>query len=238
MRALRAAHPQQPSRERAGRGELAAKNRREYLPSPDDARGDEAGEPSAERGWVCVHRRLKDRPRYHDSEYVHLWLHLYLCATHKARQVLFDGKTVTLQPGQLITGRFSLASATGIHPSKVERVLQWLEIEQEIEQRGSNKNRLITLLSWPLTQQTEQRNGQQPDTNNNGNNAKGGALYVGLRKSFELRKKEGVIKDFIAGEDFSIFNDTVLTLLEAVPELRGDPDLGATNEGVTILWLK
>ena len=35
-----------------------------------------------------------------------------------------------------------------------------------------------------------------------------------------------------------VFNDTVLDLLEAVPELRGDPDLGATNEGVTILWLK
>ena len=63
---------------------------------------------------------------------------------------------------------------------------------------------------------------------------------VGVNKmcSFGLRKKEAVIKDFIAGEDFSIFNDTVLALLEAVPELRGDPDLGATNEGVTILWLK
>ena len=71
-----------------------------------------------------------------------------------------------------------------------------------------------------------------------GSSGKGGALCVGLRKSFGLRKKEGVIKDFIAGEDFSIFNDTVLTMLEAVPEVRGDPDLGATNEGVTILWLK
>jgi hypothetical protein len=71
-----------------------------------------------------------------------------------------------------------------------------------------------------------------------GSSGKGGALYVGLRKSFRLRKKEGVIKDSIAGEDFSIFNETVLDLLEAVPELRGDPDLSATNEGVTILWLK
>ena len=65
-----------------------------------------------------------------------------------------------------------------------------------------------------------------------------GALCIGLRKSFGLRKKEGVIKDSIAGEDFSIFNEAVLNLLEAVPELRGDSDLGATNEGVTILWLK
>lgn len=71
-----------------------------------------------------------------------------------------------------------------------------------------------------------------------GSSGKGGALCVGLRKSFGLRKKEGVIKDFIAGEDFSIFNATVLALLEVVPQLRGDPDLNATNEGVTILWLK
>jgi hypothetical protein len=71
-----------------------------------------------------------------------------------------------------------------------------------------------------------------------GSSGKGGRLCIGLRKSFGLRKKEGVIKDFIAGEDFSVFNETVLTLLEAMPELRGDPDLGATNEGVTILWLK
>jgi hypothetical protein len=71
-----------------------------------------------------------------------------------------------------------------------------------------------------------------------GSSGKGGALCVGLRKSFRLRKKEGAIMDCIPGEEFSIFNGTVLALLEAVPELRGDPDLNATNEGVTILWLK
>ena len=71
-----------------------------------------------------------------------------------------------------------------------------------------------------------------------GSSGKGGTLRIGLRKSFGLRKKEGGITDFIAGEDFSIFDETTLDLLEAVPELRGDPDLGATNEGVTIIWLK
>ena len=71
-----------------------------------------------------------------------------------------------------------------------------------------------------------------------GSTGRGGTLCVGLRKSFKLRKKEGVIREFIPGEDFSIFNGTVLDLLDAVPELRGDPDLNATNEGVTLLWLK
>lgn len=71
-----------------------------------------------------------------------------------------------------------------------------------------------------------------------GSSGKGGALCIGLRKSFGLRKKESIIKDFITGEDFTIFDGRVLALLEAMPELRGDTDLGATNEGVTILWLK
>ena len=71
-----------------------------------------------------------------------------------------------------------------------------------------------------------------------GSSGKGGELCIGLRKSFGRRKKEGVIRDFVAGEDFSIFDETVLDLLAAVPELRGDPDLNATNEGITVLWLK
>ena len=71
-----------------------------------------------------------------------------------------------------------------------------------------------------------------------GSSGKGGTLSIGLRKSFSLRKKEGVIRESIAGEDFSIFNDQTMSLLETVPTLRGDPDLNAINEGVTVLWLK
>ena len=71
-----------------------------------------------------------------------------------------------------------------------------------------------------------------------GSTGKGGALNHGLRKSFAMRKKEGVIRDFIPGESFTIFNTTVLAMLGAVPSLRGDPDLGATNLGITVLWLK
>ena len=71
-----------------------------------------------------------------------------------------------------------------------------------------------------------------------GSSGKGGTLNHGLRKSFTLRKKEGVIKDFIPGDNFTIFNPVVLELLEAVPDLRADSDLSTANEGVTILWLK
>jgi hypothetical protein len=71
-----------------------------------------------------------------------------------------------------------------------------------------------------------------------GSSGQGGVLQTGLRKSLRLRRKEGEIRDFVAGEDFTIFNRTTLAILEAVPELRADPDLNATNEGVTLIWLQ
>lgn len=71
-----------------------------------------------------------------------------------------------------------------------------------------------------------------------GSTGKGGVLCVGLRKSFRLRRKEGVIRDFIPGEDFDVFDETTLKLFQEVPEVRGDGDLGRVNEGVTVLWLK
>jgi hypothetical protein len=71
-----------------------------------------------------------------------------------------------------------------------------------------------------------------------GSSGKGGTLGAGLRKSFALRKKEGVIKDFIPGDNFTVFNPEVLSLMEAVPGLRQDPDLEQTNLGITLLWLK
>ena len=47
------------------------------------------------------------------------------------------------------------------------------------------------------------------------------------------------IPDTINGLPVTSIGDSAFyALLEAVPELRGDRDLGATNEGITIIWLK
>jgi hypothetical protein len=71
-----------------------------------------------------------------------------------------------------------------------------------------------------------------------GSSGKGGALRVGLRRSFARRVREGAIRGFVAGEDFTIFDATVLQMLDACPALRRDPDLGASNPGVTFVWLR
>lgn len=131
------------------------------------------------QGWVKIHRQLKDKAYYKDSEFIHLWLHLLLCANHDNGEFLNGYEIVKLKKGQFVTGRKKLSLETGISESKIERILKVFESEQQIEQQTNSRNRLISIVSWDKFQQSEQQkdskwtaSGQQVNTNNNEKNNK------------------------------------------------------------------
>jgi hypothetical protein len=115
-----------------------------------------------EQGWIKLHRKMLDNPVvWKDSDHLAVWIYLLLNATHKDMDVLFKNKRITLKPGQLITGRKSIASQLSISDSKVKRVLLAFESDQQIDRQRSNKNSLITILNWCEYQQNDQQNDQQ-----------------------------------------------------------------------------
>ncbi|WP_412260577.1 hypothetical protein [Longicatena caecimuris] len=56
-----------------------------------------------------------------------------------------------LNPGQLITGRKVISDKLRVTESKVQRVLKCYESERQIEQQTGNKNRLITIKNWNMS---------------------------------------------------------------------------------------
>ena len=96
-----------------------------------------------------------------DTDHLAVWIYLLLNASHNEHPALFKGEKIMLKPGQLITGRKSIALALHIDESKVERILKSLKSEQQIEQQTSSKNRLISITNWEFYQQSEQQNEQQ-----------------------------------------------------------------------------
>ena len=115
-----------------------------------------------EQGWIKLHRKMLDNPVvWKDGDHLAVWIYLLLNATHKDMDVLFRSKRITLKPGQLITGRKSIASQLSISDSKVKRVLLAFESDQQIDRQRSNQNSLITILNWCEYQQTDQQNDQQ-----------------------------------------------------------------------------
>ena len=61
-------------------------------------------------GWFKMNREIfTDEILCHNSEHLAVWCYLCANAVYKETQARFAGKLVTLQPGQLITGRKVIA---------------------------------------------------------------------------------------------------------------------------------
>ena len=70
-----------------------------------------------------------------------------------------------------------------------------------------------------------------------GSSGKGGAIRTEARKYLDRQKTRGQIKDYIKGEDFSIFDETTRSAFTNCDALRRDNDLERHNNGITIVIL-
>jgi len=113
-------------------------------------------------GWIKLHKKAFLNPVINkDSHHFHIWAYLLTHANYASSKAFFGGELITIQPGQLITGRLKMAKACKVDRSKVERILKLFISEHQIEQQTTNKERLITIKNWNLYQQSEQKNEQQ-----------------------------------------------------------------------------
>lgn len=113
-------------------------------------------------GWIKLHRKLLDNPIVcKDSDHLAIWIYLLLNATHVDYESIFNGEQIILKPGELITGRKSIAKELKIDEYKVQRVLKCFENRHQIAQRTSSQNRLISILKWNEYQEVAQQNAQQ-----------------------------------------------------------------------------
>ena len=149
-------------------------------------------------GYIALHRKLLDNPIVcKDADHLAVWVWLLLKASWRESDVLFNGKRITLQPGELPPiSRRTIAKDLGISDSKVQRILKLFENEHQIEQRTTSQSRLISIVSWdkyqvgePLTEPrvNHDRTTSEPrvntieeiNKNNKGNNLiKGGGSVV------------------------------------------------------------
>ena len=131
------------------------------------------------QGWIKLHRKLLEHPLFSDPQAFMLWVQLLLRANHKEARVMIGNQFVEIKRGQLLTGRNKLSEHTGINRSKLERLLNLLEIEHQIEQQKTTKYRLISITNYDKYQGDEQQTSnkratteQQLSTNKNDNNNK------------------------------------------------------------------
>ena len=95
------------------------------------------------QGYIKLYRKLMDSPIWSDPHYLKLWIYCLLKATHKERKVIIGNKTVTLYPGQFITGRKTLADDLneGMKPKQQLSESTWWRYLKNLEEWGIFKTK-------------------------------------------------------------------------------------------------
>ncbi|NLK71936.1 MAG: hypothetical protein GX285_02810 [Clostridiales bacterium] len=112
-------------------------------------------------GYIKLYRNLLENPVTSKPEMAWLWCVLLLSANHKDVKMIWNGESITIKAGQMITGRKQLSRITGLSESFIYRALKYFESEQQIEQQKNNKFTLITILNWEKYQGNGTTNEQQ-----------------------------------------------------------------------------
>ncbi len=70
-----------------------------------------------------------------------------------------------------------------------------------------------------------------------GSSGVGGVLREVVQGALRRMVADGKLRAFVAGEDWRVSNETAWLILQNVPELKRDPDLGRGNPGISLALL-
>ena len=86
-------------------------------------------------GWIKVYRKIEDCPIWFDDKYDHghAWIDLLLMANHRTKTIIFDGKEMNIQAGQILTSVRKLSTKWGWCKDTTLKFLRLLEDQKMIE---------------------------------------------------------------------------------------------------------
>ncbi len=115
--------------------------------------------------WFKFYRKTFDNPWMCYPDVFTVWMHLLCYVAYEETDVIFKGKRETLKPGQGVFTISGIAEKWHISKSKVQRILNLLKNEKQIDTQGTNRNTLITVINWNKYQSNDTPNDTQPIRN-------------------------------------------------------------------------
>lgn len=171
-----------------------------------------------EKGWICLHRKLKKWRWYHDINTRVTFIHCLLSANYE--DGCFGGEII--KRGSFVTSYAKLANEIGITVQSVRTALEHLKLTNEVTIKTTNKFTIITVINYNSYQDynkedNNQLTNNQQSTNNNITNKQYNnitSIYNYIEQNFgrlisslEYEKVENWVKEFsldIVGYAFEI----------------------------------
>ena len=116
---------------------------------------------NGEGGWIKIHRSIWDNPWMYRPNVFMVWMYILCHVEFQPKDVVFEGKRVTLQPGQGLFRFTEVAELLGIPTPTLYRIVDLLKNEKQIEKQSSPRNTVITVVNWLKYQVDEKQNEKQ-----------------------------------------------------------------------------
>ena len=90
-----------------------------------------------------------------------VWVYILCHVEWQPTDVIFEGKRITLQPGQGLFKFRKVAEILGVSPTSMHRIIETLKNETQIETQTSPRNTLVSVVNWLKYQENGTQNGKQ-----------------------------------------------------------------------------
>ena len=118
-------------------------------------------------GYIKLWRKTLNSPAWKNITVWRLFEYYLLKACHTVTTLIVGRQEITLQPGQLVTGRAKTAKETGLSEQQIRTANSYLIANQQITIKSTNKFSVITIVNWDTYQATNneinQQNNQLPN---------------------------------------------------------------------------
>ena len=112
-------------------------------------------------GWIKIHKSIWRNPWMYRPKILAVWLYILCHVEWRPTDVVFEGKRITLQPGQGLFKVIDIANDLRIPETTARRIVNLLKSEGQIGVQASPRNTVITVVNWKKYQLTGGQNGGQ-----------------------------------------------------------------------------
>tara|TARA_R110000824_G_scaffold77627_3_gene196269 strand:+ start:260 stop:679 length:420 start_codon:yes stop_codon:yes gene_type:complete len=113
------------------------------------------------KGFIKLHRKIKDTKLYKDSYLMHLWLELLIRTNHKDNSWNYKGKLCSVKSGECLVSLQTLADSTGMKVSKIRSILKRLKRAEMITTESTPYHTNIKIVSWNKYQEQDKKEHRQ-----------------------------------------------------------------------------
>ena len=104
------------------------------------------------KGWIRLHRKIRDNWIWDDPEKLRAWLDILLMVNHEDKEIPFNGKIITIRRGQRLTSISQLAERWHWNRKRVVRYLDLLEGAGMCTTERTTSGTTINVVNWDFYQ--------------------------------------------------------------------------------------